>query len=294
MKHSLIANAGDEYGLLPLWEAIYGIYDEFSKICQKYGLRHYALAGTLLGAVRHNGFIPWDDDLDIAMPRPDYEKFIALAEEELPRHLRFFNWKNMPDFPMMFGKIQETRESVVLDMEKKLGRMLSNGIYIDIFPLDGYTRRNKIWIQLRDALLLPIERFRMYKYSELSKRGKSAWIVGMIFAWLIPWLRTPSDFFKIHEKTLLRGDFDSSEFVAECSLSYNLFRRAPLRRSYWGEAKPHTFNGKTIMIPSDPDNILRCYFGEDYMSLPPIEKRHPTHGYGWRCSWWLGPKSSDI
>ena len=290
MAEKLIAPDGDEYRLLPLWEAIYDIYSEFAKVCDKHGLRYYALGGTLLGAVRHNGFIPWDDDLDLAMPRPDYEKFTTLADSELPKHLRFFTWKNMPGFPMMFGKVQETRECVVLELEKKLGRVLSNGIYIDIFPLDGYTDKNKFWIKLRDAFLLPIERFRMYKYCELSARGKRAWIVGMLLSWFVPWLRKPSDFFRIHEKTLRRADYESSEWVADCSLSFNLFRRAPQRRVSWGEAKPHPFNGKTMMIPANPDEALQSRFGKNYMKLPPVEDRHPTHDYGRHCSWWLGPR----
>ena len=78
-----------DYGLRPLWDALYEIYEEFAKICDKHGLRYYAFAGTLLGAIRHNGFIPWDDDLDVAMPRPDYEKFIQISKTELPRHLNF-------------------------------------------------------------------------------------------------------------------------------------------------------------------------------------------------------------
>ena len=291
MAEELIESIGDEYGLRPLWEAIYDIYAEVAKVCDKHGLRYYALGGTLLGAMRHNGFIPWDDDLDLAMPRPDYDKFMALADSELPSHLKFFNWEKMPGFPMMFGKVQETRGSIVLAMEKRLGRVLSHGIYIDIFPLDGYTDKNKFWIKLRDAFLLPIERFRMYKYGELSVRGKLAWIVGMMLSCFVPWMRRPADFFRIHEKTLRRVDYDSSEWVADCSLSFNLFRRAPQRRVSWGVAKPHPFNGKTMMIPANPDEPLRSRFGKNYMTLPPVEDRHPTHDYGWHCSWWLGPKT---
>ena len=69
---------------------ILSIFIEIDKLCEKHNLRYYAIGGTCIGAVRHNGFIPWDDDLDIAMPRKDYERFIAIASEELPKHLKLF------------------------------------------------------------------------------------------------------------------------------------------------------------------------------------------------------------
>lgn len=289
MHKNLTITDNDKYGLLPLWEAIYSIYDDFSELCKKHGLRHYAIGGTLLGAIRHNGFIPWDDDLDIAMPRPDYEKFIRIADKELPCHLKFVYWKNTPELPVLFGKIQDCRKDFVEGLEKKLGCMLTNGVYIDIFPLDGYTEKNKLLIRFRDFVLLPLERYRMYKYSELTQRGKVAWIAGMIISLFFPWLRKQEQFFGLHERSLLRAEYDSSDYVADVALSTNIYAFPPQKRTSWGVPQPHIFNGQVMMVPEYPDDSLTSRFGASYMTLPPIACQHPSHQYCWHFPWWLGP-----
>ena len=84
------------YNLAPVWKVVLDIYREFAAICQRHSLRHYAAFGTALGAVRHKGFIPWDDDFDVMMPRPDYERLIEIAPSELPAHLQFLSKKTTP------------------------------------------------------------------------------------------------------------------------------------------------------------------------------------------------------
>ena len=178
----------DTLGLLPLQEAIYSIYDDFATICDRNGLRYYALGGTLLGAVRHNGFIPWDDDLDVAMPRPDYEKFIEIAKRELPAHLKFMNWQDVPEMEVLFGKVQETRKSVVEDLEKRLGITLSCGIYIDIFPLDGYpaAKVQRGLMKLKHMFLSPLWHYYTRNFSECRLKGKMAILIGRVLAHILP------------------------------------------------------------------------------------------------------------
>lgn len=145
----------DRFGMRPVWDAILEVYDAFAKVCDKNGLRYYVSDGGALGAVRHGGFIPWDDDLDVSMPREDYEKFIELSKTELPPHLKFVNWKNTPEFTLLFGKVQDSREDKIRAIEEKTGRMLSNGVYIDIFPIDGYPNDSLFsrWVKYRDIFL---------------------------------------------------------------------------------------------------------------------------------------------
>ena len=279
-----------DYGLRPLWDALYEIYEEFAKLCDKHGLRYYAFAGTLLGAIRHNGFIPWDDDLDVAMPRPDYEKFIELAKTELPEHLKFVYWKNTPEFTFLFGKIQDSRKARVSEIEGKIGKMLSNGIFIDVFPIDGYPRNALIraFIKYRDLLLLPIEKFCLCDKTHLTARGKRAWIVGSVLSWFLPWLKTQKQFLSLHERTLLQSKYDDSEYVSDVGLRYNVLSQPVLRRQDWGGSSLHEFDGKTIAVQQGYKEYLTLKFG-DYMKMPPKESRKPSHQYAWRCPWWLGP-----
>ena len=279
-----------DYKLQALWDALYEIYEIFSQICDNHGLRYYAFAGTLLGTIRHKGFIPWDDDLDVAMPRPDYEKFIELANKELPTHLKFVYWKNTPEFNMLFGKIQDSRKGKVLQLEENLGHKLSNGVYIDIFPIDGYPKGRfyRTYLKYRDLLLLPIERFRLYKWSQLGRRGRCAWLVGAVLSIFIPWMRKQYQFMRLHENELLKTSYEDSEFVSDVGLRYNVLSQPVLKKEKWGNPVNREFGEKSIKIQEGHVEYLEKKFG-DYMKLPPISQRKPSHQYSWRCPWWLGP-----
>ena len=95
------------YNIRELQVRILGILLEFDKVCKEHGLRYCICGGTMIGAVRHKGFIPWDDDLDVSMPRPDYEKLIAHCHEWLPKQFEFVCAENDPNYPLPFGKIQD-------------------------------------------------------------------------------------------------------------------------------------------------------------------------------------------
>ena len=112
--------------LRPLWDAILEVYKVFAAICDKHSLRYCADCGTALGAVRHGGFIPWDDDMDIQMPRPDYEKFASLAPKELPKGYAWIDRFNCPDYDNAFGKVIVTDKSKVDLIAKESGYKLGS------------------------------------------------------------------------------------------------------------------------------------------------------------------------
>lgn len=117
-----------------VWNVELNILKEVKRICEKHNIKYFAEGGTLLGAARHGGFIPWDDDIDVAMLRDDYNKFIEIAQSELPEHLFIQNSKT--DIrPNLFTKIRDSRTTWI---PKGNDLKLKNyGIFIDIFPLDG-------------------------------------------------------------------------------------------------------------------------------------------------------------
>ena len=104
------------------------------KVCSKYGLKYFIVDGTLLGAVRHKGFIPWDDDIDVGMPRPDFRRFEKIVEKELPEYLHYCSFKKTKGYNHYVPRITDSRvkvidESASVDAEKEA--------WIDVFPLDG-------------------------------------------------------------------------------------------------------------------------------------------------------------
>lgn len=279
----------DEFGLRPIWDAILEVYQEIAKVCDRHGLRYYVTDGTAIGAVRHSGFIPWDDDFDISMPRPDYERFIELAKTELPSHLKFVNWKNTPELTMMLGKVQDSRREKVEEIEKTTGRILSGGIYVDIFAIDGYPESSAeiVWVKFVTKILACIVRFRCMTFCQQSWKGKLVWILGLIFSVFMPWM-TQYRCLRTCENYLMRHPFDSSANTGRASLRITMLNRKPLPRAVWGRAQMHVFDGIRVPLPQDTDAYLRSLYG-DYMKMPPEDRRRPTHAYSWRCPWWLGP-----
>ena len=266
MYKQLLSAEPDILGLLPLQEAIYSIYDDFATICERNGLRYYALGGTLLGAVRHNGFIPWDDDLDVAMPRPDYEKFIEIAKRELPVHLKFMNWQNVPEMKVLFGKIQETRKNIVEDLEKRLGITLSYGIYIDIFPLDGYpaAKVQRGLMKLKHMFLAPIWHYYTRNFIECRLKGKLAVLLGRVLAHILPNCGSLKALEAVYDRDAKRFQYDDCEQVADVSIFQDIFHFAPQRRDSWGVPQKHVFNGENMMVPKNPDDPLSSRFGKNY------------------------------
>ena len=146
------------------------IFKHFVLCCEKLGVTYFLMDGSLLGAVRHKGFIPWDDDIDVGMMRKDYEILIAKAQTLLPEYLFLQTYKTDKGVMNNFAKIRDSRTTFIETSQKE--QQINHGVYIDIFPLDGFPedlkdqtvfeRRNKLlrkhriialkskeWMQLR-------------------------------------------------------------------------------------------------------------------------------------------------
>lgn len=281
----------DRFGLRPLWDAMLAIYAEIAKICERHNLRYYVSDGTALGAIRHKGFIPWDDDLDISMPRPDYEKFRILAEKELPENLKFIDRRNTPTFAMLFGKVQETRRDYVEGIEKQVGHVLSGGIGIDIFPIEGYPSGmfRLVFCKMYHSILLRRMVFHGIRFLGNTVRGKIHFVCNLLCSLLTPWLRTPEDCLRALESVVTGNRFEDCELTARTCSQRTIFRRKPLKKAAWGKPTPVEFDDTTVMVPEDCDAYLRNEFDKwDYHELPPADKQHPTHSYSEHCPWWLG------
>lgn len=110
----------------------------FVDICEKLNLRYYLVCGSALGAVKYSGFIPWDDDLDVALPRKDYETFCEKAQSLLPDNIFLQNYKTDSAFPQFYSKLRNSRTTYI---EKSVRHLkMNHGVYIDVFPLDGYPK----------------------------------------------------------------------------------------------------------------------------------------------------------
>lgn len=117
-----------------LQEKLLGMLSWFDSFCRKNGLRYYVLGGTMLGTIRHNGFIPWDDDIDVGLPRADYEKFCDMVSNQTYGDYVVETVHSAdPAYSYTYTKVFDTTTTLIENLKEKLVR----GIYLDIFPLDG-------------------------------------------------------------------------------------------------------------------------------------------------------------
>lgn len=257
-----------EYDLRPIRRAILDIYEEFRKICERNGLTFTASAGTVLGAVRHKGFIPWDDDFDVVLLRPDYDKFLAIVKDELPGNLEWCDAHTNPSFSLTFGKIVDRTPALIETLEQESRLKLPDGVFIDVFPLDALpSTRLGLWCW---ALMRSIHRRMVW-----SRTG----IRGLCFRLARPFFGYGSDprknLFR-YMRWLSRGDSVKATMVGHAADGADLTKSHWWPKEWFLHPKAIRFEDIMLPVPGDPDAFLKDHYG-DYMKLPPEEMRVPTH-----------------
>ncbi len=248
------------YDIRPLQLRMLKILLAFDKMCREQGLRYCIMAGTLIGAVRHKGFIPWDDDMDVGMPRPDYEKFIAHCKEWLPAPYEFVCGENDPNYPLPFGKIQDS--STTLIERRHLSYL--GGIYVDVFPLDAVPsnplarRWHYAQYQFYKQALYLVHRD-PYKHGH----GPSSWI-----PLLTRKLFTMEGLQRSIRRLLNKYDYDRCSLAAD----YTDGLRGVMSKEINGVYAPYEFEGETVIGIKRYDDYLTQMYG-DYMQIPQGDHR---------------------
>lgn len=288
-RRELVVNE-DPFNFAPLWEALLRIYCEFRTVCERHGLRHFVIAGTLLGAVRHKGFIPWDDDLDLAMPREDYEKFLALPKSELPECLQIINRRVVASFPELYSKLVDTRQSEVRRVEKAIGHELAMGLFIDIFPLDGYadTWFGAACIRTREIVWHILRSDKDYHESrkKLSLKQKLISCLAMLLKPFQKCVLDDKEFANLSERHLRARPFDDRRRSGTGGYGIGEFQMV-FPKNTFGKGVEMPFEGVTVNAPEKWAEFLRINYG-DYMQMPPEEKRVPTHTRDKAADWRFG------
>lgn len=237
----------------------------FCGICSELGLRYYLVCGSALGAEKYGGFIPWDDDADIAMPRSDYEVFIEKAPSMLSGDLFLQNFRTDPAFPQLFSKLRDSGTAFIEKSAAKLN--INHGIYIDIFPLDGYPegRLKAAFLELRKKIALmkvscvfDVERSAKTKaacalFRFAGCRKRTAGIIGKL------------------DKTLRKYPEKDSALWCNHGNWQGKLDYSP--REHYADGKKAIFEGIEVMLPAETDAYLTQKYGDWRADLPESEKK---------------------
>lgn len=238
---------------------LFEIWQEFDRVCRKHEIPYVLFCGSALGAVRHNGFIPWDDDLDVSMLRPDYERFLKVAPDEL-KDAYYLQAEFSDHWPMNFSKLRKNN-TTCLEKYYPKDNASHQGIYIDIFPCDNASDKNWICkLQFYAARVVVAKALDRRGYVTDSKLKK----MFMLFCRLLP-LKP------FHKFAMGKNKNNSSRvhtFLA-CTAKY---KKGIYKREWFSERTEVDFEGMKAPVSAHYDELLTTMYG-DYMTLPSEEDR---------------------
>lgn len=247
---------------------------EVKRICDENNIKYFIIAGTLLGAVRHKGFIPWDDDLDIGMFREDYDKFIQCAEKKLSSQYFLQTWDTDSGFGLPIAKVRKNGTRFV---EKNSAKTSGHkGIYIDIFPFDNVPT-SKIAQKIHDINTYVLKRLILCKvgYELWLDGGKLKKAVYKVINSIAK--NTSLDKNKKRlEKQMKKYNNYKTEYVVAFGGAYG-YSRESIKREWVENLTTIKFEDEEFMCPKDYDSYLTYFYG-DYMIPPPKDERFNRHG----------------
>ena len=244
---------------------------EFDKFCQNNNLKYYLAEGTLLGAVRHKGFIPWDDDIDVMMPREDYEKFLKLAIKKFNKNYKIQCIQTEPKYWVIASKIRMLKDTGYV--QNDVLKMTDNaGVYIDIFPLDYLPEIYSKEIAFNFKMIRLLRRMLWLK-TGFSKKKNLRNKILKFFANFI----SVEKYHELIKKRMTKYNNRSHKYIVNYG-SYYPLSKLIIPAHVYGEGKYLDFENYKFLVPNDYDYILTNVYG-DYMQLPPENKRKHKHTF---------------
>jgi len=258
---------------------IWDIMKDVKVILEKNNIKYFMLCGTLLGAVRHKGFIPWDDDIDIGIPREQYEWVLQNIEKYLPDHLELKTFKNDPEYHYCFARVCDKRHTV-----KRTGseEERTEEIWIDIFPLDGVPN-NTIVRQFHKVRLIinrGLYHMSCFEKINLKRPGRPFYQRAIIkFVQVTGFGRggnTQERLIKL-DNMLKKYPYEKSKYIVDFMGQYMF--KAMFPKELYDQGKMYTFEDAQMMGPVDYDTVLKKIYGE-YMVIPKNKNTHASEFIG--------------
>lgn len=249
------------------------ILDYVVSVCEKHNLQYCLVYGSALGAYRHKGFIPWDDDMDMAMPRDDYEKFLSIMKHQVNDKFSIQTEETEDNYFLPFAKVRKNGTIFIESIAEE--KYKNNGIYIDVFPLDLVESPERIGYKLKRNLINYLKHVLKIKacpklYKE--KEGQFIFCLDCVISFL-GWMLSNKKILEILKNLMVSDiNFIDADYIAQ----YDSSTVAVMRKSVYFPLKISEFEGKLYYVPGAIEDYLRQQYGDDYMEFPPINQRE-TH-----------------
>lgn len=255
-----------------LWSKQLKILEAIKEICAKHNIQYFAVCGTLIGAVRENGFIPWDDDIDIGMTRNDAQKFIQIAQHELPSNLCLVGTTLTSNVFRPHLQIRDKSTTCLTKADFKL--KCCKGIWVDIFIFDKFPFDEDENFQFRKKLTRinkMLSYYTFYRCSNNFIKRAIKWCISRVFVFINGGFKRTN---RMYDKLCQKYDSLQNSFYYDY-LSYKPYRVLKIPYNTFNKTVDHCFENTTIKIPEDFRNALLPEYGDDYL----IRKKAPN-GHG--------------
>lgn len=250
---------------------------EFDQLCKKHDINYQLFSGTLIGAIRHKGFIPWDDDIDVCMLREEYNRFLAIGAEELKDHYFLQNYHTDKNFQSQYTKIRKNNTRYVEDLVQDVE--MHQGFFIDVFPFDNVTPGTLKGKTQRIA----IDQLKIFNYCRVMRVNNSEKKKGLRIAkkaaYYLLKVIPKNKVDRLITRLACLFNEKEAEYVGELSISTgkNTYDSFVLKKAFFYDSIDWEFEGYQFPVPRAYDEVLTKNYG-NYMKMPPLKEQAPHHG----------------
>lgn len=244
-----------------VWNIELEMLKELLRVCEKYNLKVFIDSGSLLGAVRHKGFIPWDDDIDVVMLRKDYDTLLSLPSEEFKNPIFLQSAYSDKGYYRGHAQLRNSMTTGILPEEAE-NVEFNQGIFLDIFPLDEMSK-----FRIVNKIKCYRTKFYLKKFRIMYNNAKPSNAVKNLIKKVAKQILKKSDYKKSYRKFEkgLTSKYFKSDNVAKISFYGSYKEYKPVKKEYFEEIEYLPFEDIMVPVPKKYDDVLKAYYGDDYM-----------------------------